>query len=66
MVRIAGIDREVSTLEILWAQADEQEKSLLAIRQVIEIAKVVIDGKMTVEMQDDTKYVIQVTKEAKA
>ena len=65
MVRIAGIDRDVSALEIMWAQADQQEKTMLALNQIIEVSKIVEDGKMTVEMMDDTKYVIQVTKEQK-
>lgn len=65
MVRIAGIDREVSPLEILWVQADQQERLMLALSTVIEVSKLVEDGKMAIEMNDDTKYVVQVTKEAK-
>lgn len=65
MVRIAGIDREVSPLEILWAQADPQERLNLALTTVIQVSEVVEDGKMAIEMNDGTKYVVQVTKEAK-
>lgn len=66
MVRIAGIDRDISPLELMWHQCDDpNEKLNLALNYVIEIGEKVVDGKMTVEMQDDTKYTVQVTKEAK-
>ena len=30
-MRIAGIDRDVSTLELMWVQSDEEERALLAV-----------------------------------
>jgi hypothetical protein len=38
MVRIAGIDRELSTLELLWAQSDDQEKMMLATQFLTDIS----------------------------
>lgn len=63
MVRIAGIDRDVSPLELVWHQSDENDKLNLALTYIIEVSQAVVDGKMTIEMQDDKKYVIQVTEE---
>lgn len=59
MVRIAGIDREISTLELMWAQGDPQEKVMLALNTVVEVLKVTENGEATIEMQDDKKYKIK-------
>lgn len=59
MVRIAGIDREVSTLEILWAQSDPQEKLMLGLNIVVETLKITENNEATIEMQDDKKYKIK-------
>jgi len=65
MVRIAGIDRDVSPLELMWHQSDPTDKLNLALNFIIEVSAATVDGKMAVEMQDDSKYIIQVTKEEK-
>ena len=62
MVRIAGIDREVSPLELMWAQADVNEKSNLAVNLLMrfyDAAGQEINLKVDT---DDGMYVITVNK----
>ena len=59
MVQIAGIDHEVSPLEILWAQGDPQEKALLAVNYVVELLKISEGNQASIEMKDDTKYTLK-------
>ena len=61
-MRIAGIDHEVSTLELVWAQAEEEERALLAaglMKRYYDAAGQKI--KMKTETDDGT-YLITVEK----
>ena len=63
MVRIAGIDREISTLELMWMQADNEEKMMLAMDLMIKSRDI---AGQTIELTADTdkgKYKVTISKE---
>ena len=64
MVRIAGIDQELSTLELMWVQADDNERMMLATGLLVEFYK---KAGQTYELKADTEdgmYIITVAKQA--
>lgn len=58
MVRIAGIDRELSPLEILWAQATDEERLNLTSSYLANITTLHGAIELKVELENDQIIII--------
>lgn len=63
MVRIAGIDKELSPLEVLFYQASDEERIELATSCLAVLTKQVGGVEFTVTMEDETVIKISTSEE---
>lgn len=58
MVRIAGIEKEFTPLELMFIQAPENEKLEIAAGYLAQVASNVGDIEVKIELESNTKVII--------